>query len=110
MVFSGDALYGTASGGGSGGNGTVFGLSFQPAPELTILSATLSGTNLVITGANGQAGGAYVTLLSPEVTLPLSQWTPAATNILSVSGDFTFTATNVVDVKAPQRFYRLRGQ
>jgi uncharacterized repeat protein (TIGR03803 family) len=109
LVFSGDTLYGTTSGGGSGGNGTVFSLSFVPA-QLTILGVTLSGTNLVINGANGQSGGAYATLMSPDLSLPLNQWTPVATNVLNVTGDFTFTATNAVDAKAPQRFYILQTQ
>ena len=110
LVFSDNTLYGTTSGGGSAGNGTVFRLSFGTAPQLTILGATLSGTNLVINGANGQSGETNVTLMSPDLTRPLNQWTPVATNVLNVTGDFTFTATNVVDPKAPRRFYILQTQ
>ena len=67
------------------------------------------GTNLVIQGT-GPSGATYVTLISPEVARPLSQWVPAATNTVNSSGNFTFTATNVVDPQAPQRFFILRSQ
>ncbi len=110
LVFSDNTLYGTAQYGGTWGNGTVFSLSLGTAPQLTILSVTLSGTNLVINGANGQSGETNVTLMSTNLTQPLNQWTPVATNILDVTGDFTFTATNAVDAKAPRRFYILQTQ
>ena len=44
LIFADNTLYGTATGGGSSGNGTVFSLSF--APQLTITS---SGTNVILT-------------------------------------------------------------
>lgn len=108
LIAVGNTLYGTASHGGSGGNGTVFSLSFVPAPNF--LNVTLVGTNLVINGINALPGETNVTLMSQNLTLPLSQWTPVATNVLDVTGDFTFTATNAVDPKAPQRFYILQTQ
>jgi hypothetical protein len=101
-------LYGTAENGGTGGSGTVFSISFLPGP--TILNVSLSGTNLVLNCANGLSGETNVALMSPNLTLPLNQWTPVATNILTTDGNFTFTATNAVDVKAPQRFYILQSQ
>jgi hypothetical protein len=42
--------------------------------------------------------------------LPLSQWTPVATNVLSAGGNFTITATNTVTRGVPQRFYILQEQ
>jgi hypothetical protein len=36
-----------------------------------------------------------------------NQWTPVATNVLNVSGIFTFTATNVVNRTDQQRFFRI---
>ncbi len=110
LVFSDGILYGTTSRGGSGANGTVFSLSPLPAPQLTILGVTLSRTNLVINGSNGASGVNYVTLMSPDVSLPLNEWTPVATNLLNGAGNFTFTATNAVDPKAPRRFYTLQTQ
>ncbi len=110
LVLAGDTLYGTASLGGTGGNGTVFSILLGTTPQMTIVSVTLSKTNLVISGTGGQTGETNVTLMSPSLTLPLNQWMPVATNILSTTGDFTFTATNAVDPKAPYRFYMLRGR
>jgi len=55
-------------------------------------------------GANPQAG------LAPDVTLPLSQWTPIASNVLSTSGNFTITVSNTVSPGVSQRFYILQTQ
>jgi hypothetical protein len=73
-----------------------------------ITSVSLSGTNLVLNGINGQAGGTYSVLMSANLALPLNKWTPVATNILSVSGSFTITVTNTVTHNIPQRFYILQ--
>jgi uncharacterized repeat protein (TIGR03803 family) len=112
LIFAGQSLYGTAEFDGSGGAGTVFGLAVGTvgAPQPDILSVTVSGMNLVINANNGQSGGTYKTLQSPSLALPLNQWTPVATNILSASGDFTITATNVVNTRVAQRFYILETQ
>jgi hypothetical protein len=49
--------------------------------------------------------------MDTNVTLPLSQWQPVATNTLPFfDGDFSFTATNAVAPNAPQRFYVLQVQ
>jgi hypothetical protein len=40
----------------------------------------------------------------------LNQWTPLLTNVLGAGGNFTITATNAVDPKAPGRFYILKLQ
>jgi len=86
-------------------------------PESTVLptkpgiaSLRLSGTNLVLNGINGQAGGTYYVLMSTNLGLPLHQWTPVATNILSASGNFTITVTNTLTPTVPQRFYILETQ
>jgi hypothetical protein len=75
-----------------------------------IVSVSLSGTNLVLNATNGQSGGTYFVLMSTNLSLPLSQWTPVATNVLSVSGNFTITANNTVNRNVPQRFYILEEQ
>jgi hypothetical protein len=84
----------------------------QPSvpPQPDIASCSLSGTNLVLNGINGQSGATYYVLMSPNLTLPLSQWTPVATNVLSASGNFTITATNTVTHSVPQRFFILETQ
>jgi uncharacterized repeat protein (TIGR03803 family) len=45
LILSGNTLYGTASGGGSSGKGTVFSLSF--APQLTIRYVNVNSANPV---------------------------------------------------------------
>ena len=75
----------------------------SPPPVITGIS--LSGTNLVLNGNNGQSGGTYQTLTTTN--LALGPWTPVATNLLNVSGIFSFTATNVVNSTDPQRFFRI---
>jgi hypothetical protein len=77
---------------------------------LTIIGVSLSGTNLVLNGSNGLSGRTYQVLASTNVALPVSQWLPVATNVLNTSGNFTITATNVVNPSFPQRFYMLRLQ
>jgi hypothetical protein len=83
-------------------------LPAQLAPGIASLS--LSGANLVLNGTNGQSGGTYTVLMSTNVALPLSQWKPVATNVLSAGGDFTITATNAVSPAVPQRFFILQTQ
>jgi alpha-tubulin suppressor-like RCC1 family protein len=68
------------------------------APQvLAVASFSLSGTNLVIRGANGQTGKTCYTLMTTNLATALSQWAPIATNSLSVNGDFSITVTNVIN-------------
>jgi len=76
----------------------------------TIASFNLAGTNLVLNCINGVSGSTNTVLMTTNVALPRSQWTPLATNILSANGIFTLTVTNAVDPTAPQRFYTLQLQ
>ena len=75
-----------------------------------ITGVSLSGTNLVINGSNGLSGKTCYVLMSTNVTLPLNQWAPVATNVLNASGSFTITATNAVNLNVPQCFYILQMQ
>jgi hypothetical protein len=64
----------------------------------------------VIVGNNGLYGVAYRTLMSTNLAQPLNQWTPVATNVLGVDGNFTITVTNTVNPTARQRFDILQLQ
>ena len=91
----------------------VFNVSASPTtPEAApgISGFSMGGTDLVITGTNGVAGHAYTVLTSTNLALSFSQWTPIATMVLSNSGNFTITATNVVDLAANQKFFIFRMQ
>jgi hypothetical protein len=48
--------------------------------------------------------------MGTNLTQPLNQWKPVATNTLSANGNFSFTATNAVTPAAPQQFYILQAQ
>ena len=85
-------------------------LIFTPGSVEANLSAiTLSGGNVVLQGINGRAGQTYYVLMSTNLNLPLSKWTPVVTNMLSASGNFTFTAGTGTPT-ATQRFYILEMQ
>ena len=81
----------------------------RTTPQPGISGLSVAGTNLVLNATNGFAGTYYV-LMSANPALPLSQWTPVATNALSANGDFTITVTNTVSGNVLQRYYILQTQ
>ena len=64
----------------------------------------------MLDATNGQSGRTYYVLTSTNVILPLSQWLPVTTNILSASGNFIITVSNSFSRALPQRFYILKTQ
>ena len=113
LILSGDTLYGTAFQGGGAGNGTVFALSLPAESSVSaqpvIASLSLAGADLALNGISGQSGGMYLCADEHNLTLPLSQWTPVATNVLSASGNFTITVTNTVTPKRLAKFLHSRN-
>ncbi len=101
LILSGNTLYGTAQYGGSGGNGTIFSLSFPP--RLTI---TPSGINVVLSWPTNYAGFSYAGYILQE-TLNLGStngWAVADPfPPLIVNGQYQVTRPMV----APQISYRL---
>jgi BspA type Leucine rich repeat region (6 copies)/PKD domain len=81
-------------------------VNVSPAPDIGGVS--LCGANLVLNVSNGLAGATYHLIMSADLTLPLSQWAPVATNNLSASGSFTFTLTNAFNTSIRQQFYILQ--
>jgi hypothetical protein len=73
-------------------------------PSFGSISATSNG--LVISGTGGTTNGTYYVLVSTNIALPLSQWTPVATNLFDGSGHFIFT--NAISPNSPQLFYLLQ--
>jgi len=73
----------------------------------TLTAFALSTSNLLITGTNGTAGNTNYILMSTNLSLPRSEWTPVATNTWSASGTFSLTLTNAVSHGVPNRFYLL---
>jgi uncharacterized repeat protein (TIGR03803 family) len=114
LTLSGNILYGTASEGGTNNDGAVYAVEVPVGPMIPgqpdIVSVSVSGTNLALNAINGQSGATYYVLMSTNLDLALSQWTPVATNVLSTNGNFTITATNTVARTIAQRYYILEVQ
>ena len=70
-------------------------------------SFSLLGTNIVIAGANGTAGGRFEVLTSTNLLIPVTSWTSIATQNFDGSGNFNLTITNAATAGAGQQFYLL---
>jgi autotransporter-associated beta strand protein len=86
-------------------NGT---LKVAVAPNPTITSVVQFGTNLLFAGTNGIPNGNYAVLASTNLSVPISDWLPLATNAFDSSGNFT--CTNALVPGPAQRFYLLEMQ
>ncbi len=67
---------------------------------------SVSGANAVFSGSNGLPNGTYHVLAATNLTLPLDQWTPVATNTFDSSGNFNFS--QAMNPDAPGQFYLLQ--
>jgi uncharacterized repeat protein (TIGR03803 family) len=125
LILSGTTLYGTGESGGSMSFGTVFAVApngtgftnllsfdnltdgFYPYAGLTLAGNTLYGT--VPSGGNPGSGTVYslpqtvlqeqailITLTSTSLSLPVSQWTPLATNIMTVTNPVQFYILKII--------------
>lgn len=84
-------------------------VSVVPA-QFSVTGVTLSGANLTLNASNGLPPGTYYVVSSTNVALPLTQWTPISTNVVSASGNTAITVTNAVSDGASQQFYILQTQ
>jgi hypothetical protein len=83
-------------------------LEISAVPKPIITAIARSGPDVVITAANGLAGGAYYVLNSATLALPLSRWTRVATNAPAADGVFTLTVMNASGLgSGPVQFYTL---
>jgi uncharacterized repeat protein (TIGR03803 family) len=100
LILLGDMLYGTASGGGGSGKGTVFSLSFTP--QLTI---TPSGANVVLTWPTNVAGFDYSGYILQSTTnlVPAGAWNTVSPAPVVVNGQNTVTNP----ISGTQMFFRL---
>ena len=98
LVLSGNTLYGTTSGGGSWGVGTVFSLSLPSPPQLTAIP---SGVNIILSWPTNAVG---FTLESTTSLLSPTEWTNEVAAPTVVGGYNVVTNS----VSGPQKFYRLR--
>jgi autotransporter-associated beta strand protein len=75
-----------------------------PTPVINSVILQDNGTNLVFSGTNGTADGAYSVLSSTNLTTPLANWVLQASGTFNGIGGFSYT--NVIGV--PVRFFILR--
>jgi hypothetical protein len=71
-----------------------------------IRNATLAGGQLVLSGTNGTANSTYYLLMATNLTTPLTNWMPVATNTFDASGNFI--VTNTVNSANSQQFYLIK--
>jgi uncharacterized repeat protein (TIGR03803 family) len=100
LLLSGNTLYGTATHGGSTGNGTVFSLSFRP--RLTIVP---SAANVVLKWPTDYAGFSYAgyTLQSTTDLDSSAVWTTNSRTPAVVNGQNVVTNS----ITGKQQFLRL---
>ncbi|MEP6663040.1 MAG: hypothetical protein ABJC04_05180 [Verrucomicrobiota bacterium] len=90
---------------GSGGNRRFDAYTIE-VPRLHITTVTPSDTDVVISGVDGTEGGNYYVIVSSDLTVPLTSWTPIATNVFDLDGKFSFTSPITPGI--PQQFYSVR--
>jgi pectate lyase len=83
----------------------AFEYGFKPPPTLAMTNAD---PNLIFTGVGGPAGGTNYLVATTNLSIPLAQWSRAATNKFDASGNYLIT--NALLSGVPQRFYRVRLQ
>jgi len=87
--------------------GPMAGLSNRP-PNPKITGFNAYGGSFMLIATNGIPGWPCLIISSPNLNLPLTQWTILATNFFDASGNIGFTNANALNV--PQSFYALRLQ
>ena len=80
---------------------------------LTVLAApsfggivSTSGGGFILSGTGGTSNGTFYVLTTTNLTVPLTNWTPIATDQFDSLGGFIFT--NAAQTNAPQMFYILK--
>jgi hypothetical protein len=81
----------------------AFEYNLEPPPGLAL---AVVGSNLILTGSGGPAGGTNYLLTAGSLDLPLPAWTRLTTNKFDSSG--SCSVTNVVVPAVPSAFYRLQ--
>jgi hypothetical protein len=75
-----------------------------PTPTFGVVK---SGTNLVLSGAGGAAGGTFRVLSTTNIIVPLANWTNQFNGTFDGSGHFS--VTNVITPAVPQRYFIMQA-
>jgi autotransporter-associated beta strand protein len=115
LVHYGGTLSGTLPTIGSKPAGYSFDLNTSTPGQVRLIVTTQAppvihqiisdGANFIFSGT-GPTNATYHVLTATNVALPLTGWTPIATNQFSAAG--TFNLTNAINPATPQLFYRLQ--
>ncbi len=84
----------------------LWGAAFESSAQSTqITNVSQSGANVVINGINPKSGSnsTYVILYSPDLSMPVAQWTRIATNQFNADG--TFSYSNVINSAQAAMYY-----
>jgi fibronectin type 3 domain-containing protein len=94
----------------NGGFGNVAELQFHgyplKPPQPRIVGVSIAGGNLVFSGTNGLAAGAYAIWSSTNLATPLSNWVQAGSGYFNGNGNFSIT--NLINSNETQQFFMLR--
>lgn len=74
---------------------------------LRITNAFFVPAGVVLAGSGGSNGAPYFVLAATNLSMPLTNWMPVATNQFDAAGNFS--ATNPTLSGVPQQFFRLRS-
>ena len=94
----------TVTGAGGSGNSTL--ANYVVVKPMSVIGGVAMTTDgkLVFSGTNGPAGEQYRILTTPDVSLPLANWTPVWTNVFAADGSYNYTNTPGTD---PATFFLL---
>jgi hypothetical protein len=84
-------------------------LEISALPQPAITGLNLSGSDVILTVSNCVAGENYNVLSTTDLTLPLNQWLPVASNTPALSGSFSITATNAA-ASTPSQYFTIEAQ
>jgi uncharacterized repeat protein (TIGR03803 family) len=101
LALSGNILYGTASSGGTNGNGTVFSLALPPPLQLTVAP---SGDDITVSWPTNYVG--YI--LQRSVNLGVAGWNTYTLQFPPVISNGQFVVTLPI-TSSQQGYYRLRS-
>lgn len=98
---------GSSTGTNTGAGSITVLTSSAPLSPANILTTTIAGGNLTMTGTNGTPNASYHVLTSTNVALPFSRWTVLTSGSFNAGGGFSVTVP--ITTANNQQFYLLRS-
>jgi hypothetical protein len=82
----------------------VLGVVSTSGPTFTNIA--MSGSNIIISGSGGSAGGTFYVVTATNLLTPITNWAVLSTNTYDSNGNFA--ATNSITAGVPQQFYGIK--